>query len=101
MKTQLESLKSQLSSITSTHQREIADLEYSLKLRYEDVLKSKLKEQQAELERKFENKAKLENNYIKGQLNSERSFGATPERFPITPYRKQNEEVVNITFFEL
>ena len=69
LRDELEDLKLELSSLKDAHQRELADLEYSLKIRYEDVIKSKLKEQRNEIEGKFsdlrKNKTHIENQMYK------------------------------------
>ena len=47
------------------HSKELVDLEFNLKVRYEDIIKNKLKQQKNEFEGRFnnikQNKAKVEN----------------------------------------
>jgi hypothetical protein len=69
LRDEIENLKSDLDGLKDSHQSEIADLECNLKIRYEDVVKNKLKEQKNEIEGRFselrKNKARVENRLYK------------------------------------
>lgn len=83
LENELENVKSEINEIKEMHQRELADLEYSLKIRYEDVIKNKLKEQRNEIEGKFSDLRKNKTNV---------EIRTTPERSIIKPYAKNQTE---------
>lgn len=68
-------------------ERELANLERSLKTRYEEMLKSKLREKEIEFEHKLNNKAKLSERFSQHHSNSERVIDSKGQ-FNIRPYCK-------------
>lgn len=79
LKEEVETLQFQLNSVKEEHNKEMADLEYSLKLKYENIFKTKLREQQIEFDKKVSNREA-------GTKYSARSMHVTPEHTPKTLY---------------
>ena len=65
LREQIESLNTEMRIMKEDHSKELVDLEFNLKVRYEDIIKNKLKQQKNEFEGRFnnikQNKAKVEN----------------------------------------
>lgn len=53
----VDTLELQINSIKEAHVKELVDLEYSLKIQYEDILKARLREQKIEFEVKMNKSA--------------------------------------------
>ena len=66
LREQLQNLNNDIVLLKDSHQREMADLEYSLKIRYEDIIESKLNQQKSQF---TEQLSELKSNRSKVELS--------------------------------